>query len=622
MLTSSEIRSRFLAFFKKRGHAIIPSASLVPLNDPSVLFNTAGMQPLVPYLLGAPHPEGTRLADSQKCVRTQDIEEVGDNTHDTFFEMLGNWSLGDYFKQDAITWSYEFLTNGDDEPEGDRGLGLDPNRLYVTIFGGNHDAPRDNEALAIWKDIFEKHNVAGEHIYLMDGELAKKNWWSAGDSGPCGPDTEMFYDVTGNLNKGMTRDEYLVADDKQQVVEIWNDVFMEYLKEGGVVIGKLEKQNVDTGSGLERLTMVVQKKNNIFATDMFSDMMNIISSNSKTYDERAARIVADHIRTSVFLIADGVTPSNTDQGYILRRLIRRAVRYADVLGLTCGFNPLIEEVAKKYNGVYENIETNLPQIKKEIDEEGDKFWKTIENGMKQFEKFAESGVISGIEASMLYQSYGFPFEITQELAKERGVTVDEVGYKEEMKKHQDLSRSGSEQKFKGGLADHSIETVRLHTAHHLLLRALQIVLGPDVHQRGSNITSERLRIDFAFDRKMTDDEKMEVERIVNEKISQALPVTRTEMSLADAEKLGAEHEFGAKYPERVSVYSVGPKDATPENPQFDKRYSIEFCGGPHVNNTNELSQFRILKEEASSQGVRRIKAVLESMMMQIHDRPR
>ena len=622
MLTSSEIRSRFLAFFKKRGHAIIPSASLVPLNDPSVLFNTAGMQPLVPYLLGAPHPEGTRLADSQKCVRTQDIEEVGDNTHDTFFEMLGNWSLGDYFKQDAITWSYEFLTNGDDEPEGDRGLGLDPNRLYVTIFGGNHDAPRDDEALAIWKDIFEKHNVAGEHIYLMDGELAKKNWWSAGDSGPCGPDTEMFYDVTGNLNKGMTRDEYLVADDKQQVVEIWNDVFMEYLKEGGGVIGKLEKQNVDTGSGLERLTMVVQKKNNIFATDMFSDMMNIISSNSKTYDERAARIVADHIRTSVFLIADGVTPSNTDQGYILRRLIRRAVRYADVLGLTCGFNPLIEEVAKKYNGVYENIETNLPQIKKEIDEEGDKFWKTIENGMKQFEKFAESGVISGIEASMLYQSYGFPFEITQELAKERGVTVDEVGYKEEMKKHQDLSRSGSEQKFKGGLADHSIETVRLHTAHHLLLRALQIVLGPDVHQRGSNITSERLRIDFAFDRKMTDDEKMEVERIVNEKISEALPVTRTEMSLADAEKLGAEHEFGAKYPERVSVYSVGPKDATPENPQFDKRYSIEFCGGPHVNNTNELSQFRILKEEASSQGVRRIKAVLESMMMQIHDRPR
>ena len=615
MLTSSEIRSRFLAFFKKRGHAIIPSASLVPLNDPSVLFNTAGMQPLVPYLLGAPHPEGTRLADSQKCVRTQDIEEVGDNTHDTFFEMLGNWSLGDYFKQDAITWSYEFLTNGDDEPEGDRGLGLDPNRLYVTVFGGNHDAPRDDEALAIWKDIFEKHNVAGEHIYLMDGELAKKNWWSAGDSGPCGPDTEMFYDVTGNLNKGMTRDEYLVADDKQQVVEIWNDVFMEYLKEGGVVIGKLEKQNVDTGSGLERLTMVVQKKNNIFATDMFSDMMNIISSNSKTYDERAARIVADHIRTSVFLIADGVTPSNTDQGYILRRLIRRAVRYADVLGLTCGFNPLIEEVAKKYNGVYENIETNLPQIKKEIDEEGDKFWKTIENGMKQFEKFAESGVISGIEASMLYQSYGFPFEITQELAKERGVTVDEVGYKEEMKKHQDLSRSGSEQKFKGGLADHSIETVRLHTAHHLLLRALQIVLGPDVHQRGSNITSERLRIDFAFDRKMTDDEKREVERIVNEKISQALPVTRTEMSLADAEKLGAEHEFGAKYPERVSVYSVGPKDATPENPQFDKRYSIEFCGGPHVNNTNELSQFRILKEEASSQGVRRIKAVLESMMM-------
>ena len=642
MLTSSEIRSRFLAFFKKRGHAIIPSASLVPLNDPSVLFNTAGMQPLVPYLLGAPHPEGTRLADSQKCVRTQDIEEVGDNTHDTFFEMLGNWSLGDYFKQDAITWSYEFLTNGDDEPEGDRGLGLDPNRLYVTIFGGNHDAPRDDEALAIWKDIFEKHNVAGEHIYLMDGELAKKNWWSAGDSGPCGPDTEMFYDVTGNLNKGMTRDEYLAADDKQQVVEIWNDVFMEYLKEGGKVTGKLKMQNVDTGSGLERLTMVVQGKDNIFATDMFEGMMAIIKRDSSSYDERAARIVADHIRTSVFLIADGVTPSNTDQGYILRRLLRRAVRYADVLRIS-QFETLIDEVAKKYAGVYENIGVNLEQIKKEIVDEEEKFRKTLVKGLKIFERIYKGPIVNdhhttteelaqqfsgeserllGLHAFELVTAHGFPREIIEEIAKERDIIVDWEDFDKLMLKHQDLSRAGAAQKFAGGLADHSIETVRLHTAHHLLLRALQIVLGPNVHQRGSNITSERLRIDFAFDRKMTDEEKKEVECIVNEKISEALPVTRTEMSLADAEKLGAEHEFGAKYPERVSVYSVGPKDATPENPQFDKRYSIEFCGGPHVNNTNELSQFRILKEEASSQGVRRIKAVLESMMMQIHDRPR
>ncbi len=605
MLTSGEIRTRFLEFFRKRGHSIIPSASLVPQNDPSVLFNTAGMQPLVPYLLGTAHPAGTRLADSQKCVRTQDIEEVGDNTHDTFFEMLGNWSLGDYFKEDAIKWSYEFLTSKDE------GLGLDPSRLYVTVFGGNVDAPKDEEAYAIWKTIFEEAKVGGEHMYWMDGDLAKKNWWSAGENGPCGPDTEMFYDVTGKLDHGMTRAEYMAADDRQDVVEIWNDVFMEYLKEGGVVTGKLAKKNVDTGSGLERVTMVSQGKDNIFATDMFSGMMRIITDNASSYEERAARIVADHIRTSVFMIADGVVPSNTDQGYILRRLLRRAVRYADVLGLKGGFNILINEVAAKYKGVYENIEANITQIKFEIAGEEDKFRKTLENGMKQFEKFAEAKTISGADASMLYQTYGFPFEITKELAQERKIAVDEAAYKEEQKKHQDLSRSGSEQKFKGGLADHSEATVRLHTAHHLLLRALQMVLGEAVHQRGSNITQERLRIDFAYPQKMTDEQKKEVERIVNEKIGEALPVLRTEMSLEDAEKLGAEHEFGAKYPERVSVYSVGPKDATVENPQYDKRYSIEFCGGPHVGNTSELSKFRILKEEAVAQGVRRIKAVLE-----------
>ncbi len=605
MLTSTEIRSRFLAFFKERGHTIIPSASLVPLNDPSVLFNTAGMQPLVPYLLGEPHPGGVRLADSQKCVRTQDIEEVGDNTHDTFFEMLGNWSLGDYFKKDAINWSYEFLTSKE------KGLGLDPTRLYVTVFGGNADAPKDEEARAVWTEIFKKAGVTGEHIYWMEGDLAKKNWWSAGENGPCGPDTEMFYDVTGKLNKGMTHAEYLAADDKQQVVEIWNDVFMEYLKEGGVVTGKLKKQNVDTGSGLERVVMVAQGKDNIFATDMFSDIMSLIKGGAKTYEERAARIVADHIRTSVFMIADGVTPSNTDQGYILRRLLRRAVRYSDILSLTTGFDPLIDAFAAQYKGVYDNIESNLAHIKKEISDEESKFRVTLENGMKQFEKFAESGNISGTDASMLYQTYGFPFEITQELAKERDIAVDEAAYRDEMKKHQDLSRAGAAQKFAGGLADHNEKTVRLHTTHHLLLRALQIVLGPEVHQRGSNITQERLRIDFAYPQKMTDEQKKEVERIVNEKIAEELPVTRTEMDLAEAEKLGAEHEFGAKYPERVSVYSVGPKDATPEDPKFDQRFSIEFCGGPHVKNTKELSHFKILKEEAVAQGVRRIKAVLE-----------
>ncbi len=558
------------------------------------------MQPLVPYLLGEPHPAGVRLADSQKCVRTQDIEEVGDNTHDTFFEMLGNWSLGDYFKKDAINWSYEFLTSKEE------GLGLDPARLYVTVFGGNEDAPKDTEAYEIWKGLIPKHR-----IYWMDGELAKKNWWSAGENGPCGPDTEMFYDVTAHGLGDMTREEYMEADDRQEVVEIWNDVFMEYLKEGGKVTGKLKKQNVDTGSGLERVVMVAQGKDNIFATDMFASMMQIITSNATSYDERAARIVADHIRTSIFMIADGVTPSNTDQGYILRRLLRRAVRYADVLGLRGGFDALIDAVAQKYEGVYENIAANLPQIKNEIKGEEEKFRKTLENGLKEFERFAAIGSITGANASMLYQSFGFPFEITVELADERGITVDETGYKEEMKKHQDLSRSGSEQKFKGGLADHSEATVRLHTAHHLLLRALQLVLGGEVHQRGSNITQEHLRIDFAYPTKMTDEQKKEVERIVNEKINEDLPVLRTEMSLEDAEKLGAEHEFGAKYPERVSVYSVGPKDATPENPQFEKRFSIEFCGGPHVTHTGELSRFRILKEEAVAQGIRRIKAVLE-----------
>jgi alanyl-tRNA synthetase len=617
MLTSTEIRSRFLSYFKKRDHAIIPSASLVPLNDPSVLFNTAGMQPLVPYLLGTPHPEGTRLADSQKCVRTQDIDEVGDNTHDTFFEMLGNWSLGDYFKKEAINWSYEFLTSKEE------GLGLDPTRLYVTVFGGNHDAPKDDEAYMIWKKIFDDAGVMGERIYFMTTTSSGKepNWWSAGDNGPCGPDSEMFYDVTGKLSKGMTKEEYIAADDKQQVVEIWNDVFMEYLKEGGKVTGKLKMQNVDTGSGLERLTMVVQGKDNIFSTDMFSGMMHIIKSGAEKYEERAARIVADHIRTSVMLIADGVIPSNTDQGYILRRLLRRAVRYADVLGLKNDFVSLIEEVALNYKGVYSNINENLGKIKKEIADEVEKFRKTIHNGMILLKKemaqnSGSSGAVTHESLSAqkvfdLYQTYGFPIELTLEIAKENNFSVDEEGITELMKKHQELSRVGSEQKFKGGLADHSENTVRLHTAHHLLLRALQIVLGPDVHQRGSNITSERLRIDFTYPQKMTEEQKKEVERIVNEKISENLPVLRIEMSRDDAEKLGAEHEFGAKYPDRVSVYSVGPKGATPEHPQFEKRYSMEFCGGPHVTHTGDLHKFRIQKEEAVAQGVRRIKAILE-----------
>lgn len=600
-MESHEIRSRFLAFFAKRGHTIIPSAPLVPLNDPSVLFNTAGMQPLVPYLLGEPHPGGKRIADAQKCVRTQDIDEVGDNTHDTFFEMLGNWSLGDYFKEDAISWSYEFLTSKDE------GLGLDPMRLYITVFGGNADAPKDVEAFEIWKKYMPEHRI---YFMTADAKGKEPNWWSAGDNGPCGPDTEMFYDITEKGLGNMTKEEYMAADDRQEVVEIWNDVFMEYLKKDGAIVGKLPAQNVDTGAGLERLAMVLQKTGNVFATDMFAGLMTIIKNNSRAHDERSARIIADHIRTSVFMIADGVIPSNTDQGYILRRLLRRAVRYADKIGLKEGFSPLVDVVVEKYAAIYPNVGEREKEIKEEISQEEWKFRTTIERGMREFERLPVTAV-SGKDAFDLYQSYGFPIELTMELAKERGMVIDVSGFSAEMKKHQDLSRAGAAQKFAGGLADHSQETVRLHTAHHLLLRALQLVLGPDVHQRGSNITAERLRIDFAYGQKMTDEQKKEVERIVNEKIAEKLPVIRTEMSLADAEKLGAEHEFGAKYPDRVSVYSVGPKDATPEDPKFSERFSLEFCGGPHVKNTGELGQFRIQKEEAVAQGIRRIKAVLE-----------
>lgn len=620
-----------MEFFRKRGHAIIPSAPLVPQNDPSVLFNTAGMQPLVPYLLGEPHPAGKRLADAQKCVRTQDIDEVGDNTHDTFFEMLGNWSLGDYFKEDAIKWSFEFLTSKEE------GLGLDPKRLYVTVFGGNTDAPKDIEAFAIWKQFMPEHRI---YFMTADAKGKEPNWWAAGDNGPCGPDTEMFYDVTERGLGDMTKDEYMAADDRQEVVEIWNDVFMEYLKKDGKIVGKLPAQNVDTGAGLERLTMVMQKKDNIFETDLFAPLMKAIEDSREKREERrekdeerAMRIVADHIRTSVFMIADGVTPSNTDQGYILRRLIRRAVRYADKLGLE-GFGPLVDAVIVKYGDVYPNVREGEKRIKEEILKEEDKFRNTLGMAITALKKFfnrAFGGIdpehlpegmqikgnilrIDGRELFNFYQSYGLPIEIAQEIMQGWGLEFDEHTLKEAqdaMKKHQDLSRAGAAQKFAGGLADHSEVTVRLHTAHHLLLRALQIVLGPDVHQRGSNITAERLRIDFSAPAKMTDEQKKEVERIVNEKIAEALPVIRTEMTYAEAEKLGAEHEFGAKYPERVSVYSVGPKDATLADPKFAERYSVEFCGGPHVKNTNELGKFRILKEEAVSAGVRRIKATLE-----------
>lgn len=564
-MTSKEIRAKFLAFFEKKGHAIIPSAPLVPENDPSVLFNTAGMQPLVPYLLGQKHPLGTRLANAQKCVRTVDIDDIGDNTHATFFEMLGNWSLGDYFKKEAIEWSYELLT---------KEFGLDPKRLYVTVFAGDENAPRDLEAVEIWKSV----GVPENRIYFLP---AKNNWWSAGDNGPCGPDSEMFYDVTPNGLGDMTHDEYVAADERRDVVEIWNDVFMEYEKKDGKVIGKLAKKNIDTGSGLERVTMVIQGKDNIYETDLLKPIIEKIRSLSTNQNQTSERIIADHIRTAVFMISDGVTPSNTDQGYILRRLLRRAIRHADILGMGSLSN-LVETVISIYKDVYDL------KITDQISVEEEKFRKTLKDGIKQFEK--------GEDPFILFSTYGFPIELTLELAKEKAIEIDLEDFNKKMKAHQDISRAGSEQKFKGGLADTSEQSVKYHTATHLLHYALRKVLGEHVQQKGSNITPERLRFDFAHPTKMTDEEKKKVEDIVNEKIQAAITVENKIMPKEEAIKIGALHFFNEKYPDQVSVYFIGD--------------SIEFCGGPHVKNTKELGTFKIAKEEAVSAGVRRIKAVL------------
>jgi alanyl-tRNA synthetase len=577
-MTSAQIRKRFLDFFAARGHAILPSASLVPKNDPSVLFNTAGMQPLVPYLMGEVHPLGNRLASCQKCVRTGDIEEVGNHKNLTFFEMLGNWSLGDYFKEDAIKWSYEFLTSKDE------GLGLDPSRLYVTVFEGDEDAPRDLEAVEIWKQYIPEHR-----IYFLP---KKNNWWSAGDNGPCGPDTEMFYDVTGTLGD-MTHEEYVAADDRGDVVEIWNDVFMQYLSKDGKVVGQLPQKNIDTGSGLERISMIVQGKSTVYEADMFAPAMAKISQNAQRYNERSARIVADHTRSAVFLIADGVLPGNKDQGYILRRLIRRAVMQARTLGLDAHF---LGELAALFGELYKDAypEVVSIEIERVINQEEDKFTKTLESGLKEFAK--------GTDPFILATTYGFPIELTQELAQEKGITIDRAAFDTQMKSHQEASRAGAEHKFKGGLANTSEMTTKLHTAHHLLLKALQEIVSPDIHQKGSNITEERLRIDFNFDRKLTPEEIQKVEALVNEKIREDLSVTRREMPRSEAEALGAEMEFGTKYPDIVSVYMI--HDA------HDNIFSKEFCGGPHVERTGVLGTFKIVKEEASSAGVRRIKATL------------
>ena len=592
-MKSAEIRAKFLEFFKKRGHAILPSASLVPENDPSVLFNTAGMQPLVPYLLGQTHPQGKRLANVQKCVRTVDIDDIGDNTHATFFEMLGNWSLGDYFKKEAITWSYELLTSKTE------GFGFDPKRLYVTVFEGDNDAPRDMEAVEIWKSVGMPEN----RIYFLP---KKSNWWSAGNDGPCGPDSEMFYDVTPNGLGDLTHDEYLKADENRDVVEIWNDVFMEYQMKDGKVVGKLSSKNIDTGSGLERVTMISQGVNNIYATDLHIDTMNQIKGSSTNYIERSARIIADHIRASVFLISDGVLPSNTDQGYVLRKLIRRAVRHADICGLPQKtLIKLAENYKNIYKDVYKNIESEWANITQTLLGEEEKFRQTLKDGLVYFKKMSagsSAGVFSGKDAFILFSTYGFPLELTKELAVENGLQLDEKGFNENLKEHQAISRAGSEQKFKGGLAGTGEMETKYHTATHLLHQALRTVLGEHVSQKGSNITAERLRFDFTHGAKMTDEEKKKVEDLINAKIKESLPVNMVTLPKTEAEQTGALHFFGDKYGDSVSVYFIGNT--------LDNAFSKEFCGGPHVTNIGGLGTFKIQKEEAVSAGVRRIKAVL------------
>ena len=580
-----EIRNKYLNFFKEHGHTIIPSAPLIPENDPSVLFTTAGMQPLVPYLLGEKHPSGTRLTDYQKCVRTNDIEEVGDNRHLTYFEMLGNWSLGDYFKEESIQMSFDFLT---------KELQIPVEKLSVTVFAGDEDCPRDTVAAECWK----KAGILDGHIYYYGKD---DNWWIAGEEGPCGPDTEMFYDT----GKPACGPDCQPSCDCGKYVEIWNNVFMEYFKDKDGNYSKLSQRNVDTGLGLERMAMLLQGKETPFDTELFKPVMDKLSELQKIDNIESRRIIAEHLRSSMMIISDGGRPSNVDRGYILRRLIRRMVRHMNKLQINLDeISTLIDINVENLKEMYPELEKNAETIKNVIIEEKDKFVKTLAHGEKEFEKEMNRAKQSGkykIEGNVvfkLYDTYGFPPEVTSELAKENGMTVDMKEFDELFKAHQEKSRLGSEQKFKGGLAEQNDTTIAYHTATHLLNAALKVVLGPETHQRGSNITTERMRFDFNCDHKLTDEEKQKAEDLVNEWIKEALPVTVEEMSKEEAVKSGAECMFIEKYPDIVTVYSIG-------------NVSKELCGGPHVKNTSEIGKFKIKKEEASSAGVRRIKAVIE-----------
>ena len=649
--TSNELRSLFLKFFQDHDHAVISSASVIPENDPTVLFTTAGMHPLVPYLMGEKHPAGTRLTDVQKCIRTGDIEDVGDFSHLTFFQMLGNWSLGDYFKKEMIPWSWEFLTSPDY-------LGLPKERLAFSVFAGNEDCPRDEESAQLWRDC----GVDDDHIFFLPKE---NNWWGpAGTTGPCGPDTEMFF-IT---DKEPCGPDCSPACSCGRYLEIWNDVFMQYNKNAEGKFEPLSQKNVDTGMGLERTICVLNGKKSVYETDAFTDILaKIAELSGKEYgsdDEttKAFRIIADHMRTSTFIMGDdrGVSPSNVDQGYVLRRLIRRAVRYGMGIGMPDGFTGEIAKVViAQFEEVYPELKRNEAFVLEQLALEETRFAKTLRQGEKEFEKIynnvqntkatleailnaenkvalaqeyaqvkklrpspdmmpiieaAKAGdenalveavnarlatlsVMDGRSAFKLYDTYGFPIEMTIELATEKGLTVDQNDFAERFKQHQATSQAGAEQRFKGGLADHSEQTARLHTATHLMHTALRKVLGPEVAQKGSNITAERLRFDFSFGRKMTAEEIAEVEKLVNEAIAAKAPVVCEEMTVAEAKEQGAIGLFESKYGEKVKVYTMG-------------EFSKEICGGPHAENTGDLVSFKIKKEESSSAGVRRIKAVI------------
>lgn len=588
---SESLKNLFIEFFKNKGHSVTPNVSLIPENDPTVLFTTAGMHPLIPFLLGQPHPLGKRLVNVQRCFRTSDIDSVGDAQHLTFFEMLGNWSLGDYFKKDSIPWSFEFLTSKEY-------LGLDRDRICVTVFAGDTDAPKDEESARIWQSL----GISKERIFFLP---KSENWWEPGTAtGPCGPDTEMFY----VMDRKPCGEECKPGCKCGRYFEIWNNVFMEYFKNAEGGYEPLKQKNVDTGMGVERTVASLQGMESVYEIETIKplvDRIKEISTITKNdpSKERSVRIIADHIRASTFLLGDekAVVPKNLDQGYVLRRLIRRAIRHGKLLGIEEEFlSGLSAIVIDVYAKSYPEIAKRKDFIVNELKKEDAKFRKSLAKGLKKFEEMtATAKVIGGKDTFLLFQSFGFPIEITRELAAEKNVTIDEKGFEEEFRKHQELSRVGAEKRFKGGLSDASNQATKLHTATHLLNEALRKVLGrKDIVQRGSNITPERLRFDFNFDRKLSDKELKEVEDLVNDKINKSLPVKREEMTVEEAKKKGAQAMFAHKYGEKVSVYSIGD-------------FSVEICGGPHVSSTKELGRFRIVREEGIASGTRRIKAVLE-----------